>query len=221
MNHHYSAEITVPLGSGADLKGLLEGHETATGLIVFVHDSGSSRFCVRNNQATQLLRNAGFATLLMDLLTASEAQTDALTHEQGFDIPLLTGRITGTLDWLARYEKTGRLPIGLFAASMGAAAALSAAASQPARVKAIVCTDGRPDLAADALEAVQAPTLFLVGSDDTQVLRLNQMALKRIPAETQLIAIGGVTHVFEELGTLDQVAQHAANWFNRCLLAQD
>jgi len=173
MNHHYGTETTIALSTGVELKGFLEGWEGATGLIVFVHGSGSSRFSVRNNQVAQFLRGQGFATLLMDLLTASEDQVDAITRELRFNIPLLAERVTGTLDWLAKHEAASRLPIGLFGASTGAAAALIAAASQPTRVRAVVSRGGRPDLAADALEAVQTPTLLIVGSDDTHVLRLN------------------------------------------------
>ena len=216
MNHH-GTETTIALSSGVELKGLLEACEDATGLIVFVHGSGSSRFSVRNNQVAQFLRGQGFATLLMDLLTASEDQVDAITRELRFNIPLLADRVTGTLDWLAQHEAFSRLPIGLFGASTGAAAALIAAASQPTRVRAVVSRGGRPDLAADALEAVHTPTLLIVGSDDIQVLRLNRMAMSRIPAETQLVTIDGATHLFEEPGTLDQVARRAADWFKRHL----
>jgi pimeloyl-ACP methyl ester carboxylesterase len=217
MSHEYGTQTTIALGAGVVLEGFLEGWERASGLIVFVHGSGSSRFSVRNNQVAQFLRSLGFATLLMDLLTASEDRVDAITRELRFNIPLLAERVTGTLGWLARQDESRRLPIGLFGASTGAAAALVAAASLPTRVRAVVSRGGRPDLAADALEAVQTPTLLIVGSDDTQVLRLNRMAMSRIPAETQLVTIEGATHLFEEPGTLDQVAQHAAEWFKRYL----
>jgi pimeloyl-ACP methyl ester carboxylesterase len=126
----------------------------------------------------------------------------------------------GTLDWLTRREDVSRLPIGLFGASTGAAAALIAAASQPTHVRAVVSRGGRPDLAGDALESVQVPTLLIVGSDDAQVLRLNRMAMSRIPAKTQLVTVEGATHLFEEPGTLDQVAQHAVDWFRRYLTVQ-
>jgi len=217
MNQHHGTQTTIALGTGVELKGFLEGSEDARGLIVFVHGSGSSRFSARNNQVAQFLRGRGFATLLMDLLTASEERVDAITRQLRFNIPLLAERVTGTLDWLARHDQVGRLPIGLFGASTGAAAALIAAASQPTRVSAVVSRGGRPDLAADALEAVQTPTILIVGSDDTDVLRLNRMAMARIPAETKLVTIEGATHLFEEPGTLDQVAQHAADWFERHL----
>jgi len=220
MNQHNAAETTIRLGTGVELKGVLAGTKDATGLIVFVHGSGSSRFSVRNNQVAQFLRGEGFATLLMDLLTAPEDQVDAITRELRFNIPLLAERVAGTLDWLAEREDVSRLPIGLFGASTGAAAALIAAASQPTRVRAVVSRGGRPDLAGEALEAVQVPTLLIVGSEDTQVLRLNRMAMSRIPAQARLVTVEGATHLFEEPGTLDQAAQHAADWFKRYLIVQ-
>ena len=219
MSRRYGSETPILLGSGVELKGFMEGTQGAAGLIVFVHGSGSSRFSFRNNQVAQFLRNRGYATLLMDLLTAEEDEVDAVTRELRFDIPLLAHRVTGTLDWLARHEQARGLPIGLFGASTGAAAALIAAGSQPARVAAIVSRGGRPDLAADALAHVRVPTLLIVGSEDTEVLHLNRMAMSRIPAEIRLVTIAGATHLFEEPGTLDQVARHAAEWFDRHLRA--
>ncbi|HEY0943602.1 MAG TPA: hypothetical protein VGE08_26185 [Steroidobacter sp.] len=206
-------ETTIPLGPDLELKGFLAGAENAQGLVIFVHGSGSSRFSVRNNQVAQFLRSQGFATLLMDLLTASEGQVDAITRELRFNIPLLAERVIGTLDWLARREDVGHLPVGLFGASTGAAAALIAAAAQPSRVRAIVSRGGRPDLAGDALMSVRCPTLLIVGSEDFEVLRLNQMAMTRIPGNTQLVKVDGATHLFEEFGTLEVVAQHAAKFF--------
>jgi pimeloyl-ACP methyl ester carboxylesterase len=219
MNRHPGVETAIPLGGGVELKGFLEGAATATGLVVFVHGSGSSRFSVRNGRVARYLRSCGFATLLMDLLTAEEEEVDVVTRALRFDIPLLAGRVTETLDWLGGQEETGGLAIGLFGASTGAAAALIAAASQPARVRAVVSRGGRPDLAAEALEAVRAPTLLIVGSEDREVMQLNRRAMGRIPAETRLVSIEGATHLFEEPGTLDQVASHAADWFGRFLHA--
>lgn len=217
MSVQHPPQTTIKLATCIELRGFLEGVEQARGLIVFVHGSGSSRFSVRNNQVAQFLRSNGFATLLMDLLTASEDQTDAITRELRFNIPLLAERVTWTLDWLVEREDVGRLPIGLFGASTGAAAALIAAATQPTRVRAIVSRGGRPDLAGEMLAAVRTPTLLIVGSADTQVLRLNEMAMGRIPAETRLVIVPGATHLFEESGTLELVAQHAADWFKLCL----
>jgi len=217
MNNRHSRETTIQLSTGIELKGFLEGIEQGDGLIVFVHGSGSSRFSVRNAQVAQFLRTRGFATLLMDLLTTSEGQVDAITRELRFNILLLAQRVNGTLDWLATHEHVRQAPIGLFGASTGAAAALVSAASQPARVGAIVSRGGRPDLAGDSLAAVHVPTLLIVGGNDTQVLELNRRAMSRIPAHTQLVTIEGATHLFEEPGALDQVAQHTADWFQRCL----
>lgn len=217
MDVQHAPQTTIQLATGVELKGFLEGTEQAQGLIVFVHGSGSSRFSVRNNQVAQFLRSNGFATLLMDLLTTSEDQRDAMTRELRFNIPLLAERVARTLDWLAKHESVGELPIGLFGASTGAAAALIAAASQPTRVRAVVSRGGRPDLAGEVLTAVRTPTLLIVGGADTQVLRLNQVAMGRIPAETQLVIVPGATHLFEETGTLELVAQHAADWFKQHL----
>jgi pimeloyl-ACP methyl ester carboxylesterase len=217
VNRDYGAELTIPLQTGVGLKGFLRGTKGAAGLIMFVHGSGSSRFSVRNNQVAQFLRSRRYATLLMDLLTAEEEEMDAVTRELRFDIPLLAGRVAGTLGWLARHEAVSGLPIGLFGSSTGAAAALIAAASHPTRVRAVVSRGGRPDLATDDLESVRVPTLLIVGREDAEVLRLNRMAMSRIPAETRLITIEGATHLFEEPGTLDQVARHAADWFSRFL----
>lgn len=215
-----AAETTIRLTTGVELKGFLEYAEQAAGVIVFVHGSGSSRYSTRNNQVAQFLRSEGFGTLLMDLLTTSEDQIDAITRELRFNIPLLAERVRGVLDWLAVHERAGGAPIGLFGASTGAAAALIAAAAQPARVKAVVARGGRPDLAGDFLSNVQAPTLLIVGGDDVEVLALNRAAMRRIPAPTQLITIDGATHLFEEPGALDAVAAHAAEWFKQHLGVQ-
>jgi len=217
MNDRHPPQTTIALSTGVKLKGFLEGTDQGSGLIVFVHGSGSSRFSNRNTRVAQFLRASGFATLLMDLLTTSEDQVDAITRELRFNIPLLAQRVSGTLDWLATQEQVRQAPIGLFGASTGAAAALICAASQPARVKAVVSRGGRPDLAGDALAAVHVPTLLIVGGDDTQVLELNRMAMSRIPAQTQLVTIEGATHLFEEPGALDEVARHAADWFKHYL----
>lgn len=213
MDKRLAAETTLQLAGGVQLKGFLERPDSAGGLIVFVHGSGSSRFSVRNNQVAQFMRSEGFATLLMDLLTTSEDQVDAITRELRFNIPMLAERVTGTLDWLMEREDVGRLPVGLFGASTGAAAALVAAAARPSRVQAVVSRGGRPDLAGDSLALVHAPTLLIVGTYDTQVLQLNRTAMKRLPGTAQLLTVDGATHLFEEPGTLDQVARHAASWF--------
>ncbi|MEQ1579301.1 MAG: alpha/beta fold hydrolase [Steroidobacteraceae bacterium] len=185
----------------------------ARGLVVFVHGSGSSRFSPRNAQVADFLVSRGFATLLMDLLTPAEEEIDAVTRELRFDIPLLAQRVGGTLEWLAHRQEIDRLPIGLFGASTGAAAALIAAAEHPHRVGAVVSRGGRPDLAGHALAAVRAPTLLIVGGEDTDVLALNRSAMGHIPAVKRLVTVPGATHLFEEPGALRVVAQHAADWF--------
>jgi dienelactone hydrolase len=219
VDKRLAAETTIQLAAGVELKGFLESPDAARGLIVFVHGSGSSRFSVRNNQVAQFMRSEGFATLLMDLLTTREDQVDAITRELRFNIPMLAERVTATLDWLMEREDVGRLPVGLFGASTGAAAALVAAAARPSRVQAVVSRGGRPDLAGDTLASVRAPTLLIVGTYDTQVLQLNRTAMKRLPGKAQLLTVEGATHLFEEPGTLDQVARHAAGWFRLHLRA--
>lgn len=215
----HAGEITIRLDPCVELKGFLESVQYARGLIVFVHGSGSSRFSVRNNQVAQFMRSEGFATLLMDLLTTNEDQMDSITRELRFNIPMLAQRVIATLDWLAQREDVGGLPVGLFGASTGAGAALIAAAAQPSRVQAVVSRGGRPDLAGDSLPSVRTPTLLIVGSEDMQVLQLNRAAMSRIPGKTQLSTIEGASHLFEEPGTLDQVARHAADWFKLYLAA--
>jgi putative phosphoribosyl transferase len=213
MNIRHPTEITIRLHASLELKGFLEGADRACGLIVFVHGSGSSRFSVRNNQVAQFLRTHGFATLLMDLLTVSEDQVDAITRELRFNIPMLAERVIATLDWVAQRKDVGDLPVGLFGASTGAAAALIAAAARPSRVKAVVSRGGRPDLAGESLALVRTPSLLIVGSSDAQVLRLNQVAMSQMLGKTQLLTVEGATHLFEEPGALDQVAHHAVAWF--------
>ena len=213
------SDTTIRIDANVELHGLLDVPHGADGLIVFVHGSGSGRFSPRNNQVARFLRTQGFATLLMDLLTAPEEQVDAVTGRLRFDIPLLTRRVVGTLDWVATQSSVSELPIGLFGASTGAGAALRAAAEHPARVAAVVSRGGRPDLAGPLLEAVRAPTLLLVGANDYDVLALNRAALQRIPAVKELVTIDGATHLFEEPGALEAVAQHAAAWFSRYLAA--
>lgn len=213
MKDAHLNSISIDVGGGELLKGFLDCPDDARALVVFVHGSGSSRFSQRNNRVARFLGDRGFATLLMDLLTACEDQQDAITRELRFNIPLLAERVSLTLDWLAKREEVAELPIGLFGASTGAAAALVAAAANPTRVGAVVSRGGRPDLAGNALTSVRAPTLLIVGSDDTEVLELNRLAMRRMSAPTELVVIEGATHLFEEPGTLDQVCERAAAWF--------
>ena len=185
--------------------------------MLFAHGSGSSRFSTRNRAVAQRLNDAGLATLLFDLLTADEETIDARTAQLRFDIPLLAGRLTGTVDWLAARPDLATLPLGLFGASTGAAAALITAAERPQRVAAVVSRGGRPDLALPVLERVRAPTLLIVGGHDREVLALNREALAALTCEKALAIVPGATHLFEEPGALEQVAQLAGDWFLRHL----
>lgn len=199
------------------LEGTLAIPAHASGLVAFAHGSGSSRFSPRNRSVAHALNGAGLATLLLDLLTASENERDTLTAEFRFDIPLLARRLTFALNWLAAQPATRLLPIGLFGASTGAAAALIAAATCPERVRAVVSRGGRPDLAGDALEHVRAPTLLIVGGHDTPVIALNRQAARRLRGPHELAIVPGATHLFEERGALDRVTELAADWFLRHL----
>jgi dienelactone hydrolase len=180
---------------------------------VFAHGSGSGRFSPRNRAVAGVLAGSGLATLLMDLLTEQEEAVDLRTRHLRFNIGLLARRVVATVDWLASEPSTSELPAGTFGASTGAAAALIAAAERPARVRAVVSRGGRPDLAGDALRRVRAPTLLIVGGNDPEVLRLNEHALAALAGEARLEIIPGATHLFEEQGALERVAQLARDWF--------
>jgi putative phosphoribosyl transferase len=200
------------------LNGDLAIPPDARGLVVFAHGSGSGRHSPRNRAVAQELFDARLATLLLDLLTGDEEQTDEVTAEFRFDIPLLADRVVIAIDWAAAHAPTAVLPLGLFGASTGAAAALVAAAKRPTRVRAVVSRGGRPDLADAALEIVTAPTLLIVGGRDEVVLRVNRQALSRLGGPKQLQVVPGATHLFEEPGTLDQVARLATDWFGEHLM---
>lgn len=195
------------------LKGALTVPEDAAGVVAFAHGSGSSRLSPRNLDVAGVLWQTGMATLLFDLLTAQEYRQDVMSAEYRFDIPLLSSRLIGAIDWLHGEPATSALPVGLFGASTGAAAALCAAAERQDAVRAVVSRGGRPDLACDALERVKAPTLLIVGELDPDVIRLNQLAVERLACEHRLIVVPGATHLFDEPGTLEEVARHAADWF--------
>jgi len=207
-------EVLVPVGP-VGLAGTLSAPERARGLVVFAHGAGSGRFSPRNRQVASALRQAGLGTLLMDLLTEGEERIDRRTGELRFDIELLAARLVAAVDWLGSERVTRALPLGLFGASTGAAAALAAAARRPAAIGAVVSRGGRPDLAEGALDLVRAPTLLVVGGDDAEVLALNERALRRLPHGSSLEVIAGAGHLFEEPGALDRVAQLAAAWFDR------
>jgi putative phosphoribosyl transferase len=195
------------------LEGFLTIPHDAHAIVVFAHGSGSSRLSPRNQHVAQVLQDAGFATLLFDLLTAHEQQLDAVSGEYRFNIPLLARRLEGALDWLLTREDTRSLTVGLFGASTGAAAALVAAADLLDEVGAVVSRGGRPDLARDALAHVEAPTLLIVGERDEDVIRLNQSAAAQMSCEHRLMIVADATHLFEEPGTLDQAARLACDWF--------
>ena len=190
------------------LEGLLRVPPNAYGMIVFVHGSGSSRLSPRNNRVAEALHDAQLATLLFDLLTDAEAGDRANV----FDIDLLAERLLQVLAWLRGRPDIGDLPVGLFEASTGTAAALMAA-GRSAEVAAVVSRGGRPDLAGPAIDLVKAPTLLIVGSLDTQVLELNRQALSRLGGEKDLQVVPGAGHLFEEAGTLDVVIVLAQRWF--------
>ncbi|MFF5372534.1 dienelactone hydrolase family protein [Streptomyces sp. NPDC013187] len=206
-----SRTVTLPVG-GAGLTGDLTVPPDARAVVLFAHGSGSSRHSPRNRQVAAGLRSAGLGTLLIDLLTEDEERQDAVTAELRFDIPLLGRRLVAALDWLAQDPGTAGLSVVLFGASTGAGAALVAAAQRPDRVRAVVSRGGRPDLAGDALDAVRAPVLLIVGGRDPHVLRLNEEAARRLPAPHTLHVVPGATHLFEEPGALAQVTDAARRW---------
>jgi dienelactone hydrolase len=208
--------VSVPVGA-TTLQADLRVPERAQGLIIFAHGSGSSRFSRRNRQVAEYLGGRGFATLLLDLLTPAEEAVDERTAEYRFDIARLGPRVSGAADWAATRSDIGRLPIGCFGASTGAAAALIAAAERPGAIRAVVSRGGRPDLAADALGRVTAPTLLIVGGSDEPVIEMNRDAMRQMHAHVELEIVPGATHLFEEPGALEQVADLTASWFARYL----
>ena len=213
------ATVDVSAGPVA-LEGALVVPPRARGIVVFAHGTGSGRFSPRNRAVARTLNAASLATLLIDLLTAYEEEADLRTAELRFDVGLLGERVVAAVDWLALDASVGdlppslgRLPVGCFGASTGAAAALIAAARRPHRVAAVVSRGGRPDLAGDVLARVTAPTLLIVGGRDTEVLRLNRLAQARLGGESRLEIVPGASHLFEEPGALDRVAALARDWF--------
>jgi putative phosphoribosyl transferase len=189
----------------------------AQGIIIFAHGSGSSRLSSRNRFVAGVLQEAKFATLLLDLLTAEEEEIDLRTRTLRFDIVLLANRLIQATNWLVEDSSAGGLQVGYFGASTGAAAALIAAAQLPESTHAVVSRGGRPDLAGGALRKIKAPTLLIVGGDDYPVIDLNEKALNDLQCEKKLEIVAGATHLFEEPGTLKQVANLARNWFTHHL----
>lgn len=195
------------------LDAILSIPNNASGIVLFAHGSGSSRQSPRNQVVARYLHRVGMATLLIDLLTQEEEEIDEHTQHLRFNIPMLADCLVRIIDWLRTEPDTQQLPIGLFGASTGAAAALIAAAMRPLHVSAVVSRGGRPDLAGEALSQAQAPTLLIVGGDDISVIDLNRRAAQKMYNEPILKIVLGASHLFEEPGALEQVARLAADWF--------
>ena len=215
--------VRIPVGE-VSLEGELAiPMRGASGLVIFAHGSGSSRFSSRNRWVAETLNGMGLATLLFDLLTAEEQEEDQQTRHWRFNIELLSARLIGTIDWVKQQPELSHLAVGLFGASTCAAAALTAAAARPDRVKAVVSRGGRPDLAGEALSRVVAPALFIVGGNDAPVLELNQETVQSLQAtqplqtEYRIEIVPGATHLFEEPGKLEEVAHLTGQWFQQHL----
>jgi putative phosphoribosyl transferase len=204
--------VRVPAG-GVTLEGDLAMPPGARGVVVFAHGSGSSRHSSRNRYVAGQIQSVGLGTLLFDLLTRAEEEVDELTRQLRFDIELLAERLVDAAQWVAAEPVTRGLPIGYFGASTGGGAALVAAAQAPDRIGAVVSRGGRPDLAGPFLGRVKAPTLLIVGGEDTVVTELNDVAYRQMHCEKDLQIVPGATHLFEERGALERVAELAAGWF--------
>jgi putative phosphoribosyl transferase len=218
-----SAETATPLPVRLDiaeaaLNADLSIPADARGLVIFAHGSGSSRHSRRNRAVAEVLQHGRLGTLLLDLLTDEEDRADAVTSEFRFNIPLLADRLVGAVDWARAHPRTSPLPVGLFGASTGAAAALIAAARRHDAVRGVVSRGGRPDLAEESLQLVAAPTLLIVGGRDDVVIELNKKAFARLKGPKELQIVPGATHLFEEPGALDRVSQLAREWFERHLV---
>lgn len=203
-----SKEVVIPSGK-AKLRAIFALPSEIKGVVAFAHGSGSGRLSPRNNFVAQVLQGAGIATLLADLLEEHEA----LDRRNVFDIDLLADRLLANAQWLDQLSETHGVPLGYFGASTGAAAALQAAAQKPEGITAIVSRGGRPDLAMDYLGLVRSPTLLIVGGEDQPVIPLNEVAYKKLSCPKEMIIVPGATHLFEEPGTLERVAEVACHWF--------
>jgi pimeloyl-ACP methyl ester carboxylesterase len=223
QNSDYSEPLEIhariPAGD-AVLDGDLSVPGAASGIVLFAHGSGSSRHSPRNRNVARIIREAGVATLLFDLLTRAEESVDVFTRHLRFDIEMLTGRLIEATKWVANQEATRNLRVGYFGSSTGAAAALMAAARLGEKIGAVVSRGGRPDLAGDALPLVKSPTLLIVGGRDEQVIELNREAYARLRCEKEMRIIPGATHLFEEPGALEEVARFATVWFSERLQSQ-
>lgn len=208
----------IEIASGPlNLQGDLKVPQLARGVVLFAHGSGSGRHSPRNQYVAEIFNQAGLATLLLDLLTPDEEEAERSTRHLRFNINMLGERLIHATDWLAQSPLTRNLKIGYFGASTGAAAALVAAADRPKAIRAIVSRGGRPDLAGPTLPKVQAPTLLIVGGQDQPVIKMNQDALNQLQAVKKLEIVPGATHLFEEPGALEAVAQMAQQWFEQYL----
>jgi putative phosphoribosyl transferase len=209
---HQETAMKIPVGNVV-VEGNLTVPSGVKGVVLFAHGSGSSRFSPRNQYVAKVFNASKIGTLLFDLLTREEEEIDVLTAEYRFNIDLLAGRLIGATEWLKKDPKTKNYALGYFGASTGAAAALIAAAKLPSDIAAVVSRGGRPDLAADYLPRVVAPTLLLVGGLDRVVIDLNRQAMSQMVSETKLEVIPGATHLFEEPGKLEVVAKLSTDWF--------
>lgn len=210
-------EMVTVMASTTPLPGRLMRPADAQGIVVFAHGSGSSRHSPRNLQVARELERRGLGTLLMDLLTPDEEVVDLRTAEFRFDIPLLSERVVGAIDWLEARDTTAGRAVGCFGASTGAAAALIAASARPGWVRAVVSRGGRPDLAMAALPHVRAATLLIVGARDEPVITMNRQALDELRCKKELAIVPGATHLFEEPGALEEVTRLTGDWFTRHL----
>jgi putative phosphoribosyl transferase len=208
--------VKIPVDK-ATIEGNLVVPQGAKGVVLFAHGSGSGRFSPRNQYVAKVLNKAGIATFLIDLLTKEEEEIDMQTAQFRFDIDLLAHRLIGATEWLKKNPTTKNLAFGYFGASTGAAAALIAAAKLTEDIKAVVSRGGRPDLALEHIPRLKAPTLFIVGGNDTVVIELNKKAMKNFPAEKKLEIVQGASHLFEETGKLEEAAKLATNWFAKYL----
>jgi len=209
---HNKTEMKIPVGN-VTVEGTLTLPSGTKGAVLFAHGSGSSRFSPRNQYVAKEFNKAKIATLLFDLLTPEEEETDIVTAEYRFNISLLAERLIGATQWLRNDPQTKKLAFGYFGASTGAAAALIAAAKLPKEIAAVVSRGGRPDLAGKYLSNVKAPTLLLVGGLDIEVIELNREAMEQMTGDKKLVIVPGATHLFEEAGKLEEVSKFSVDWF--------
>ncbi|MFL6044334.1 MAG: dienelactone hydrolase family protein [Propionibacteriaceae bacterium] len=214
MTGDLESAVRIP-AAGVILDGDLVVPANAAGVVLFAHGSGSSRHSPRNRMVAERLHEAGYATLLMDLLTPEEDQIDSRTRKFRFDISRLASRLSGAIGWLSERAETASMPLALFGASTGAAAALIAASEAPDHVRLVISRGGRPDLAGDALQRVRTPTLLIVGGRDLEVLDLNKAAAARLAGPVDIAVVPDATHLFEESGALDRVVELALDALRR------